>query len=197
MDRSAGSPLPPRVCTRPRTGRQTTGDIRISGKTSFKSLDTNAKMTAQNIDITDFGPYIEKKGDAKVTKGSLDMNMNAVIHNRIINAPAKTVIRNLELAQGKGVGSRLMGIPRVALIKFLETSHDRIEIDFTVEGNLDNPQFSFGQTIIKRMTIELAKKLGLSVVGIGETAVSTGTKALQGVGSGLKGLGEGVKRLFR
>ncbi len=178
-------------------GRHTTGSININGKTSFKSLDTNAKMAAQDVDITNFGPYIEKKGDAKVTRGSLDMNMNAAIHNKIIHAPAKTVIRNLELAQGKGVGSRLMGIPRVALIKFLETSHDRIEIDFTIEGNLDNPQFHFGETIIKRMTVELARKLGLSVVGVGETAVSQGTKALKGVGSGLKGIGEGVKRLFR
>lgn len=178
-------------------GKHSTGDIRISGRTSFKNLDTNAKMAVQDVDITNFGPYIEKKGDAKVTRGSLDMNMNAAIHNKIIHAPAKTVIRNLELAEGKGVGSRLMGIPRVALIKFLETSKNRIEIDLTVEGNLDNPQFSFGETIIKRMTVELAKKLGLSVVGIGETAVSQGTKAFQGVGSGLKGFGEGVKRLFR
>ncbi len=178
-------------------GKHTTGDIRVSGRTSFKNLDTNAKIAAQDVDITNFGPYVEKKGDAKVTRGSLDMNMNAVIQNKIIHAPAKTVIRNLELAEGKGVGSRLMGIPRVALIKFLETSNNRIEIDFTVEGNLDNPQFSFGETIIKRMTVELAKKLGLSVVGIGETAVSQGTKALKGVGGGLKGIGEGVKRLFR
>jgi hypothetical protein len=178
-------------------GKHTTGDIRISGKTSFKSLDTSTKMAAQDVDITNFGPYIEKKGDAKVTRGSLDMSMNAGIHNRIIHAPTKTVIRNLELAQGKGVGNRLMGIPRAALIKFLETSQDRIEIDLTIEGDLDNPQFRFGETIIKRMTVELAKKLGLSVVGIGETAISQGTKAIQGVGSGLKGLGEGIKRLFR
>jgi hypothetical protein len=90
-----------------------------------------------------------------------------------------------------------MGIPRTALIKFLETSQDRIEIDFTIDGNIDNPQFHFGETLIKRMTVELARKLGLSVVGIGETAVTQGTKALKGVGGGLKGLGEGVKRLFR
>jgi hypothetical protein len=178
-------------------GKHTTGDIRISGKTAFKNLDTNAKIAAQDMDITNFGPYIEKKGDARVTRGSLDLNMNAAIHSRIINAPAKTVIRNLELAEGKGVGSRLMGIPRAGLIKLLETSNNRIELDVTIEGNLDNPQFSVGQTIAKRMTVELAKKLGLSVVGIGETAVSEGAKALKGVGGGLKSLGEGVKKLFK
>lgn len=177
-------------------GRNTSGQIKAKGVTNLGTLDTHSRISVQNLDITTLKPYIEKKGDADVTRGSLDMNMDLSIKNRIVYAPTKSSIRNLELASGKGL-SRFMGIPRTMLIKSMETSSNRIDLDFTVEGDLDNPQFKFGASLIRRFTVEAAKKLGLSVVGAGETAVVQGGKAVKGVGSGLKNLGRGIKNLFR
>ena len=71
-------------------------------------------------------------------------------------------------------------------MKALETNNHRIVFDFTVEGSLENPKFSFRGSLANRFTIGLAKSLGLSAIEAGETVIIQGGRAIWGVGKGLK-----------
>jgi hypothetical protein len=55
--------------------------------------------------------------------------------------------------------------------------NDRIELDFTLEGRLDDPSFSLNESLSIRVASALAQKLGVSVGGV-----------VEGVGGLIKGL---------
>ena len=55
--------------------------------------------------------------------------------------------------------------------------HDRIELDFTLEGRLDDPAFSLNENFATRVASALGNVVGLSVEGV-----------VEGVGSVVKGL---------
>jgi hypothetical protein len=170
------------------SGKQGAGLLRINGKTSFKTKDGNAKISLQNLDIALLKPYIEKKGDAEVIRGTLDLKMSLSVAKRRVYAPTQTVIRDLQFAPGRHLGDRFMGVPRAAVVKMLKTSRDEISLDFVVEGSLDNPKFSFQESLIKRFAIGLAEKMGLSVFRVGETAIIQGGKILKHIGKGLQNI---------
>ena len=164
------------------------GQFRSSGKANLKTLDTEGKATIRNFDVTIMRPYVEKKGDAQVVRGSLDMDMNLNIKDKTINAPVHAVIKNLEFAQAKGLKDQFLGMPRSLLVKSMETGNRELPIDFVVAGKVDNPKFSLSESFYKRFTVTIAQKLGLSVVETGENVVIQGGRALQGIGKGLKSL---------
>ena len=89
-----------------------------------------------------------------------------------------------------------MGVPRSLLLNSLKTRNNEIQIDFLVSGPIDRPSFSLREDMARRFAFALAKVLGLSAVGAGETVIEQGARAVQGAGKGIQGLGEGVKRLF-
>lgn len=172
------------------------GSLRLSGKTNFKTMDTNAKVDLKNLDITGFKPYFQKRGDADVTKGILNLNMDATIRAKHINAPGRVVIRDLEFREGRGAGDKFIGVPRSMVLDLLKTENNEITLNFTLEGNINDPKFSITESILKKITITLAQKLGLSVIEIGERIVIEGAKGIKGIGEGLKDIGERLQKIF-
>ena len=57
------------------------------------------------------------------------------------------------------------------------TREGRIEVDFVLEGRLDDPRFSLNDTLALRMAASLAERLGVSLGGV-----------VEGVGGMIKGL---------
>jgi len=50
-------------------------------------------------------------------------------------------------------------------------------VAFHPEGSLENPEFNYSGSLAERFTIGLAKSLGLSVIGAGETTIIQGGRA--------------------
>ena len=116
--------------------------------------------------------------------------MDLRIKEKAIYAPAHAVIKDLVFVAGRGVKDEFLGIPRSQIVKSLETSNHRIGFDFILEGNLENPQFNFRGSLVKRFTVGLAKSLGLSVIDAGETVIIQG-------GRGIRDVGKELQKLFR
>jgi hypothetical protein len=168
-------------------GKASTGQLGGTGKTNLHNFDTSGKLTLRSLDMLVFKPYLQKKGEADLRGGTFDMDMDLTIKDRYIHAPTHTVIRNLQFAPG-GATQRFLGIPRSLIVKLLETSKNEIPLDFVVEGRLDDPKFNLSEDLVRKFAVSIGRKLGLNVIGTGESVVTQGGKVLKGIGKGLQGI---------
>ena len=172
------------------------GTVVSKGATALRSRDTNAVLTVRNLDITQFKPYYQKKGDAAVTRGTMNLDLDLKVKSRIVNSPGKIVLKNLDFASGGGLGGQIMGLPRASVVNLLKSNNNEIALEFTVQGSIDDPQFSIRDSIMKKLTVGLAEKLGSSVVGAGSAVLGVGKEGVGQVGKGAGALGGGLKKLL-
>jgi hypothetical protein len=177
-------------------GKHNTGTLRSNGKIKLINKDMDGKVEIKKLDITEFKPYFQKKGDVNVTGGTLDMNMDLKIRSNKINAPGKAVLKELEFEKGAGIGNKFLNLPLSAVVSFLKNNNDEIAVNFVVEGNIDNPKFNLRESLMNKISIGMAEKLGLSIQRIGESIVETGAEGAKEVGKSVQGIGEGIKRIF-
>lgn len=175
-------------------GNMSTGTLMSKGKIKLKTQDADSRVETRRLDITAMKPYFQKEGSVNVTKGFLDLDMDVKIASRMIRAPGSLVLRDLEFESGSGMGSKFLGVPLSMVIAFMKNSNNEIPLKFVVEGSLDNPKFSLAESMSAKLSSGLAEKLGLSVKGIGGSAVNLGSEGTKTIGSGIKGLADGIKR---
>jgi len=171
-------------------GNHGTGVLTSSGNTALKTRDTSAKVSLRNLDLTSFKPYLLKEGDVDVSRGFLDLDVDLGIKKRMLYAPAHSVLRDLQFVGGRGLKDQFLGVPRQLVVDSLKTNNNQIEIDFVLEGSLDNPKFSLRESMVTRLTVGLAKRLGLSVI-------ETGGSVIIQSGQILKGVGDAIKQIFK
>ena len=175
-------------------GPGSSGKIEISGKTNPKTADHVTRVQLRNVDLSRLRPYIQKPGEARITGGTFDGNMNLTIRAKRLHAPTQVVLRNLTFAPEKGVADLFVGVPRKMVIELLKNNRNQIVLDLVVQGPIDNPTFSLRENLVKRMTVGLAKRLGLSVVEIGEKVIVKGIDTIKGL---KENAGQGLERLFK
>lgn len=157
-------------------GPQRDGRLRLAGTLTPATKDAQLRADLQGVDLLALQPYLLKVADGGVRQGLLDLRLDATVRAQRLKAPGRIVLTGLELADGPGVLNRFAGLPRQAVLGALK-SHDRIELNFTLEGRLDDPAFSINDSLARRFTTGLAEALGVSVEGV-----------VEGVGRVLKGL---------
>jgi|GEM_PF-372953 uncharacterized protein involved in outer membrane biogenesis len=167
-------------------GKQSTGTLTSSGSTVLKTLDTDAEVSLRDLDLTSSRPYWQKEGEVDVSRGFFDLDMHLGIKKGMLSAPGRSVLRELQFGPAKSLEERFLGLPRDTVVNTLMRNDNRIAFDFIVEGSLDNPQYSLRENVVKRMTVGLAKKLGLSVMETGEKVIIKGGELMKGVGDALK-----------
>ena len=87
-------------------------------------------------------------------------------------------------------------MPLSAVVSFLKNNNNEIVVNFVIEGDLDNPKFNLRESLMNKISIGMAEKLGLSIQRIGESIVETGAEGAKEVGKSVQGIGEGIKRIF-
>jgi hypothetical protein len=177
-------------------GRMNTGVVKSSGKINMKTKDTDCKAQVRALDLTDLKPYFQKNSTANMTKGFLDLDINARVASRRINAPGNAVLKDLQFGGGRGMGGQFMGVPLSLIIGYLKTSNNGIPVAFVIKGDLDNPKFSLQEEFVAAMAIALAGKLGFSIEELGKSLLGGSVKGSSDVGSSVKGIEEGLKQLF-
>jgi uncharacterized protein involved in outer membrane biogenesis len=171
-------------------GNQSTGVLTSSGNTALKTLDTSARVSLRDLDLTSFKPYLLKEGDVDISRGFLDLDVDLGIEKRMLYAPANSVLRDLQFVGGRGLADRFLGLPRDLVVNALKANNNQISFDFILEGSLDNPKFSLRESMITRLTVGLARSLGLSVI-------DTGEKVIIKSGGFLKGIGDVMKQMIK
>jgi len=162
--------------------------LNAMGKMNLLNEETKVKAVTKNIDLVLLRPYVEKKGDVGIERGSITMNMDTSVIKNHIRAPGTMVIRDLRLSSSGGIGGTFLGVPRSMVLSFLKNNNNEINLDFVLEGDLNNPRFNIQENFATRLSVSLAKKLGVSILGIGEAVAGGSSSIIEGVTKALKGL---------
>ncbi|HJV52372.1 MAG TPA: DUF748 domain-containing protein [Noviherbaspirillum sp.] len=166
-------------------GVQRDGRVTIGGWAEL--ADRNSEITTKlaGVDLVALQPYLIKASETGVRHGTLDLALKSTVRNNRLHAPGTVTLSGLELAPGSGAFGTFMGVPRQAVIAALKNRNGQIAIQFTLEGNLNDPQFSLNDSFAKRIGASVAETLGISIEGL-----------TRGVGNAAQGLGGMVKKLF-
>ena len=166
-------------------GVQRTGKLSIVGWTELAAKNSEIATKLQGVDLVALQPYLSKASETGVRKGSLDLRLKSTVRNNRLHAPGTVTLSGLELAPASGPFGTFMGVPRQAVIAALKNRKDQISVEFTLEGNLDDPKFSLNESFALRVGAAVAETLGISIEGL-----------TKGVGSAAEGIGGVVKKLF-
>lgn len=166
-------------------GVQHHGRLTIDGWAEFAGKNSELSTRLAGVDLITLQPYLIKASETGVNKGLLDMEIQSTVRKNQLQAPGKLSLTGLELTSTGGALSTFMGVPRQAVIASLKDRNDKITIQFTLEGNLNDPKFSLNESIAKRIGASIAESLGVSVEGL-----------TRGVGSAAQGLGSAVMKMF-
>lgn len=160
-------------------GKLGTGTVKSKGRFNAVSKDSTAKIMVRNLDITGLRQYYQKKGDVEVTKGFVSVDADISIVSSYLKSSGKIVIKDLQFNSGSG--SQFLGLPLLAVIKLLKDNNNEISLDFTMEGDLKNPKFSISDSIVQKMTITLARMMGMPIEMIGKSVFRLGGDMLKNV----------------
>lgn len=143
------------------------GRLALKGKLTPATKDAQMHGELRGADLLALQPYLLKVADGGVKKGRLDLEMDARVQARKLKAPGHLTLTGLELNEGSGVMGRFAGMSRQAALAALR-KQDRIELNFTLEGRLDDPGFSVNDSLAMRFATGLADALGVSMEGVVE-----------------------------
>lgn len=158
--------------------------------------DSSSHVHLEDVDLVALQPYLVKKNDTRVSRGTLDMKLVSEVRNDFLNGKGKMILRDLTFAPGSGLFDTFMGVPRNAVVSFLKDHNGAIDMDFTLSGNTKNPNFSLNEDLSTRVATAMAGQLGVGIVGVAEGLSSIGRKGVEGASNVVEGVGTAVKRLF-
>lgn len=150
-------------------GARPAGTLALDGHVTAATRDGDIRLRLRGVDLVPLQAYLGK--DVQVKRGSIDLDLHARVQRQQLHAPGHLVLHRLEFGS-----AGLAGLPRQALANFA-SRNERIELDVTLEGRLDDPRFSLNENLATRIAAAMADKLGVSVGGV-----------VGGVGSVVRGL---------
>jgi hypothetical protein len=172
------------------------GQIKMEGWAEIKTKDSSVKTQLRSVDLVVLQPYLIKPGERGVQKGTFDLDLQSDVSNDQLKAPGKATISDLEFVPAEGTFDTFMGLPRQAVLAFLMRNDNKITVDFVLEGDINNPQFSLNQSLTTSLAFAMAKTLGVNLGGMVQDVGTLGQKGGEAVGQAAKSTGGWLHRLF-
>lgn len=159
--------------------------LALNGLVVPTTRDARLEFTLRGVDLVAFQPYLIQAAETGVKRGTMDLDIRPVVSDKRLKAPGKLTLTGLELASG----NTFMGMPRAAVVGLMKDKNERISVEFTLEGRIDDPEFSLNEGFATRVTSAMADSLGVSIGGLVRGVGSAGSSVV-------KGVGEAVGKLF-
>lgn len=177
-------------------GVQRDGRAKVAGWLEAATKDSSVKMELRSLDMVAFQPYLSKASETRVQRGRLDLDLQSDVSKNRLRAPGRVTISDLEFSPAHGALDTFMGLPRSGVVSFLKNKDDKIAVNFLLEGDINNPQFTLNEAFATRVASSLAETLGVSIRGVAEGVGGLGRKGAEAVGETAKGLGGALQQLF-
>jgi len=168
-------------------GPEHTGTVGFNGWIKIANKDSQLTTTLRGVDIVTLDPYLLKKAGAKarVTGGTLDLNVESTVRDYHIHAPGILTLHHLRLQESENPLDTFLSIPTRAAVAALKNHGDEITLHFVLDGNLRDPKFRLNESLMTELRANFAKALGVSAEGVAK-----------GAGETVKGLGNALKNLL-
>jgi uncharacterized protein involved in outer membrane biogenesis len=124
------------------------GSVTIDGALSAlrPKVFTDIDVVFRNVAMPTLSPYSATFAGRRIAAGTMDLDLEYKIDRGALVGENKVVVTRLQL--GERVESPgAMRLPLDLAIAILSDSQGRIDIELPVRGNVDNPEFSYGQVI--------------------------------------------------
>lgn len=177
-------------------GGKRDGTAHIAGWIGFGTGESSIETRLREVDLVPLAPYLVHGDEAGIRAGRLDLDLDSEVRNRHLRAPGKLTITGLELEPSEDVLGTFMGLRRRALLASLEEKGERITVEFTLEGDVANPEFSLNAALSQQVALSIAKTLGLSIEGLVEGVGTIGLEGGEAAGDAVKGIGGFIWDLF-
>ena len=165
-------------------GEEQDGTLSIDGSLEVASRESRITTRMRGVDLVALSPYLVKSAETGVKHGSLDLDVDATVHNNQLHAPGTVTLHDLQLDESGG----FMGMTRRGALSLVKDREKKISVKFELDGNLNDPKFKLNESLAARFAAGLADSLGLSLGGIVEGAGSLGQKSAEAVGSAFRKL---------
>ena len=150
----------------------------------------NITVSFKNIDMSSFTSYSGTYAGYKIDKGQLSVDFKYLLNATKLQGDNKIVIHKLEFGD-KVESDKAVNLPLKLAVALLSDANGVIDLDFVVEGNLNNPEFKIGGIIWKVLKNIIVKavsspfKLLAGLVGGGENldvvAFLPGSDMIEGI----------------
>jgi hypothetical protein len=177
-------------------GPQRDGKLAIDGWLVPATRDLALRLELAAVDLLALQPYLVEATKASLSRGSLDLTIDAKVKAKHLHAPGHLVLSDLAFSPGANARSRVLGVPRDLLIAGMQARGGRIALEFSLDGSIDDPTFSLNEAVSTRLAVALAKELGFSVGGLVEGTLGIGAEGLRGAGEAAEGVGSALKKLL-
>ena len=177
-------------------GKTRDGQLKVSGWVAAAGKDSSSHIVMKQVDLVSLQPYLVKKGDARISDGTLDLNVKSEVRSNQLDGKGNMIIRDLEFAPSQNYLNTFMGLPRSAVISFLKDNDNAIDVDFTLSGDIRHPNFSLNETLATRVASGMAGQLGVSIQGLAEGLGNLGRRGLEGASETTNTIGSMFKGLF-
>lgn len=161
------------------------GRVSIEGWAVPSTRDSQLRSTLRGVDLVALQPYLLKAADAGVRAGTLDLELASTVERARLRAPGRLTLTGLELAPASG---SFLGLPREAVLALLKNRAGRIELDFVLDGRLDDPRFSLSEDLAVRVAAGLAESLGVGLGDLARGVGGAGQRAIDAASGAIRGL---------
>jgi hypothetical protein len=173
------------------------GTAKVTGWVGPGARDSSSQIVLDTVDLVALQPYLVKTHEARVSKGTLDLNLDSSVRNHNLNGKGTVVLRHLEFAPSSGFFDTFVGLPRNAVISFLKDNNEAIAVDFILKGNTSEPSFSLNESLSTRIATAMAGELGVSIRSVAEGIGTLGRKGVEEAGGLVQNLSASIKGIFR
>jgi uncharacterized protein involved in outer membrane biogenesis len=128
------------------------GTAKIGGETNLSDPKrfTDIAMVFRNLEMTSMTPYSGTFAGRRITSGKLSLDLEYKIENSRLLGNNKIIVDQLTL--GESVDSpKAISLPLDLAIAILKDADGVIDIGLPVKGDLEDPEFGFGQIIWKAL----------------------------------------------
>jgi len=167
-------------------GKTKGGEIVAKGWIDLKTSDMETSLKILEVELKVFEPYYRKRVSAEIESGHLNMDAHIAIKKSVIDTTGKLEVADLHVKEE----GTIFYIPAKTLLPRLKDKGNRVEVQFHVKGNLDDPRFKLQETFLMRIGIGLAEAIGLPIKAVGESLFEGSGKGSEGFAEGLRSIEE-------
>jgi hypothetical protein len=174
-------------------GPQRDGQVAVEGWIDASTRDLALKGSMRGVDLLALRPYFVEETKVQLESGAIDLDIDAKVRAKRLHAPGHITLSHLEFGGGNAT-TRVLGVPRDLLLAALQSRGGKISLDFSLDGDIDDPKFSLQEALATRVAVEIAKQLGVSVGGLVEGIGGLGAGGLEGVEKAAGKIGDALRR---
>ena len=133
---------------------------------------SDIKMNFNNIELTNLSPYSAKFMGYMIESGKLSLDIQYLVEKGMLTSYSKIFLNKIELGE-EVEGQEGFGIPVKLALSLLKDGDGNIDLDFEVEGDLNDPEVNTGTLVwwaVKRVLVSIVtapfRLLG-NLLGIG------------------------------